>query len=143
MNQFCCTVAWSISLFLSFMMLQATANTCCIALSSEDKFNGCGANNTFYWPIANIMKSLTKSCTVLQLSPNNYILTENLDIAVVNNFSIIGNGATFVCNSSCIIVENSIRIEIRNARFLDCGCTIKRFSNIITSYTKAAIILSL
>ena len=141
MKQLCCTVVWSISLFLSFVILQATAKTCCIALSSEDKFNGCGADNTFYWPIANINKNLTESCTVLQLSPKNYILTENLDIAAVNNFSVIGNGATFVCNSSCIIIENSIRIEIHNVRFLNCGCTIKRFSKIITSYTKAAIIL--
>ena len=141
MKQFCCTVVWSISLFWSFMILQATAKTCCIALPSEDKFNGCGVDNTFYWPIANITKSLTESCTVLQLSPKNYILTENLDIAAVNNFSIIGNGATFVCNSSCIIIENSIRIKIHNVRFLNCGCTIKRFSKIITSYTKAAIIL--
>ena len=123
------------------MILQATAKTCCIALSSEDKFNGYGVDNTFHWPIANIMKNLTESCTVLQLSPKNYILTENLDIAAVNNFSIIGNGATFVCNSSCIIIENSIKAEIHNASFLNCGCTIKRFSNIMTSYAKAAIIL--
>ena len=141
MKQLCCTAVWSISLFLSFVILQATAKTCCIALPSEDKFNGCGVDNTSYWPIANITKNSTESCTVLQLSPKNYILTENLDIAAVNNFSIIGNGATLVCNSSCIIIENSIRIEIHNVRFLNCGCTIKRFSKIITSYTKAAIIL--
>ena len=63
------------------------------------------------------------SCTKLQFSPKNYILNEHLKITAANNFSIVGNGATFKCNCSSIVIKVSNGIRIENAQFLNCGCS--------------------
>ena len=131
MKQFC-----YISLFMSsFVILQAAAITNNMNLSPEDKLKDCAVDNTFYWPES--IKNLSMSCTKLQFSSKNYILTEHLKITAVNNFSIVGNGATFECNCSSIIIKDSNSIRIENARFLNCGCS----THDTTTVTMSAISL--
>ena len=123
-------------LITSFVILQAGSKLCCVNLSPENNFKDCEGNNTFYWP--EIIKNIPKSCTKLQFPPKNYTLTENLKIAGVNNFSIVGNGATFRCSCSSIVIMDSVDIQIENAQFLNCGCSI---NNTLSSITMAAITL--
>ena len=131
MKQFC-----YVSLFMSsFVVLQAAADACCMILSPEDRLKDCAVDNTFYWP-ENI-KNLSMSCTKLQFLPKNYILTEHLKITAVNYFSIVGNGATFECNCSSIVIKESNSICIENVRFLNCGCS----TNDTTTVTMSAISL--
>ena len=119
-----------VSLFMtSYVVMQVAAKICCMTLSPEDK-----DNNTFYWPT--VIKNLPKLCTVLQFSPKNYMLIENLKITAVNNFSIVGNGAMFECNCSSIVIKDSVGIHVENATFRNCGC-----STISNSITMAAITL--
>ena len=109
-----------ISMFMSFVVLQAAAETCCMTLSPEDRFKDCAVDNTFYWP--EIIKNLSMSCSkLLQFSPRKYKLTKNLKITAVNNFSIVGNGATLECIHSSIVIKDSVGIRIENVRFLNCG----------------------
>ena len=119
----------------SFVILQAAAETCCMVLSPEDRLKDCAVDNTFYWP-ENI-KNLSMSCTKLQFSPKNYTLTEHLKITAVNNFSIVGNGATFKCNCSSIVIKDSNSIRIENVQFLNCGCS----THDTTTVTMSAISL--
>ena len=105
---------------ISFVALQVTAKICCVTLSKEEKLKEC--DNTLGWPIINNLPKLC--CTKLQFSPKNYKLTQNLEIAGVNDFSIIGNNATFTCNCSSIFIMDSINVQVENASFINCGCLI-------------------
>ena len=111
-------------------------------LSSGDKIENSGDDNVIQWrKITNIPIA---SCTKLQLSPNNYTLTESLKITAVSDFIINGNDAMFHCNSSSMTFSNSIRVQILNEIFINCGCTLSNFTkpnNLFPSFVTAAIII--
>ena len=116
------------------MALQAKAEICCVTLSKEENSKECG--EALCWP--SIIKNIPKQCTKLQFSPKNYSLTQNLVIADVNNFSIIGNRAAFICKCSSIVIIDSISVRIENASFINCSCST---NNRLLLNTSAAIIL--
>ena len=93
------------------------------------------------------LENLIGSQTKIKLMPGNYQMKHDILIANVSNFSIEGNSALSVeiscTNLSSWIIANSLLIEIKNVRFLNCGNmhATKVFKGTISSKIKAAIFI--
>ena len=127
---------------IPLVILQVGAKICCITQSSNNKSKDCEADDIIQWQSIN--DTQIASCTQLQFFPNNYTLTKNLKVIPVNDFIINGNGSAFHCNSYSLIINNSTKVKIMNAIFINCGYAVNNFvtpRNLFPSLTKAAIIL--
>ena len=113
--------------------------------STDTNYATCPIHNSSDW--SDKLENFIGSQTKIKFMPGNYQMKHDILIANVSNFSIEGDSTLSVeiscTNLSSWTIANSVLIEIKNIRFLNCGNTYDThvFKGAISSEIKASIFI--